>query len=645
MRPIFRILADSKDVTEAISDRLLELCITDEAGIKSDQVRITLDDRRREDGGLAALPRMGMTLEVSLGYAETSLRSMGKYLVDEVELRHPPATLTVGGKAADMAGPFRSRKTRSWDNTTLGAMVGQIAGEHGYAPKVDKELGGIAIPHLDQRAESDMALLTRLAEAHDGVAKPVHGYLVLARAGEAKATTGADLPVVKLALGDITSWSYRQSARSPGGKAKDEGGEKQYGGYRARWVDKNAGGEKWVTAGDPPYAEIATMYSTEAEAKAAVGASTNKGKRKEGGLSLTLPGNPNIAAECRLHIALRPGLATDWRITKVEHRLGNSGYTTQVEAELFLKNQEKVTMAASAKVQAGSKPNPDPKPDEPDNPQWPSEEETRFELLRDSLEARPDITPKERLLLCLPDITVAEESRATPQDAQGWRHLRGMFHKWFTGPPSTDAESCKEPYFVDWNWVMSFAQARKRYEIFTDPATHETHPYIANAAAMRQIGDFLKGEGLPAEGRKYFDFTGLEWPQWKKYYHTLIPVPRILSIDGIMISLAAFTLRALASGYVEKNGRGGHTICVNKMSVFVHDRFNFEEGINPAENSLFYWRCQDPSFTKLGGTSYTWLENRDFNVFRKKYNVGRDFLVLSQPHLVENFIPTVYTYA
>jgi hypothetical protein len=40
---------------------------------------------------------------------------MGSYLVDEMELRHPPATLSVGARAADMSGPFRSRKTRSWE--------------------------------------------------------------------------------------------------------------------------------------------------------------------------------------------------------------------------------------------------------------------------------------------------------------------------------------------------------------------------------------------------------------------------------------------------------------------------------------------------------------------------------------------------
>lgn len=343
MQPTFRILADSVDITKDINDRLLNLSITDESGINSDQVRLTLDDRRREDGAVASLPRIGAELEVWLGYAETELLPMGKYMVDEIELRSPPAILTVGGRAADMGGTFKNRTSQSWDKTTLGELVTQIAQKHGYTPKIDPELGAIALQHEDQVAESDMALLTRLAEKHDAVAKPVNGYLVLARAGEAKAITGAALPAITLAASDVTSWSFKQSSRSPGGTAKEENGEKKYGGCRAWWHDIEKNETKYVTVGKEPFEDIPFSQGTEAKAKAAVASRMNKGKRQEGGLSLTLPGNPLLAAECRLHIAPRPGMPTNWRIKKVEHTLSNSGYTTQVEAELFLENQEKVT--------------------------------------------------------------------------------------------------------------------------------------------------------------------------------------------------------------------------------------------------------------------------------------------------------------
>jgi phage protein D len=343
MRPIFTIHAGSRDITEAVRDRLLEMTITDEAGIKSDRLQLTLDDRRRENGDIASLPGMGAELSAALGYAETGLHDMGSYLVDEIELRHPPATLSVSARSADMSGLFCSRKTRSWDASTLGAMIKTIAGEHGYTPKIDAELGKIPVPHLDQAAESDMALLTRIAEKHDAVAKPVHGYLVLARAGEAKSVGGANLPQISLDVSEISSWSFRHSARSPGGQAKGgKEGEKR-GGFKARWWDYESGKDRWVTVGAEPFEELPFRHKTESEARAAAAAKMNQGNRKEGGLSLTMPGNVRLAAECRLHIVLRPGIATDWRVTKVEHRLSNAGFTTQAEAEMFLHQQESVS--------------------------------------------------------------------------------------------------------------------------------------------------------------------------------------------------------------------------------------------------------------------------------------------------------------
>ncbi len=105
MQPIFRIYADRVEITGAIRDRLIELVVTDEAGIQSDELKLTLDDRRREDGAIAELPRIGTVLTVSLGYAETRLVSLGRFIVDEVEIRSPPATLTVSLTEAAKSPP------------------------------------------------------------------------------------------------------------------------------------------------------------------------------------------------------------------------------------------------------------------------------------------------------------------------------------------------------------------------------------------------------------------------------------------------------------------------------------------------------------------------------------------------------------
>ncbi len=349
MQPVFRIYADRVEITAAVRDRLLELVVTDEAGIHSDELKLTLDDRRREDGAIAQLPRIGTVLTVSLGYAETRLVSLGRFIVDEVEMRSPPATLTVSAKAADMVGPFRSSKTRSWDAATLGKLVEAIAAEHRYTPKVDPELGAIQIPHLDQTEESDMALLTRLAAKHDAVAKPVAGYLVLAKQGAAKTITGQVMPTINLNVSDLAEWRYQHSARKPGGSGSTSDRDTQKppatatGGTKAYWWDFEKGERREVTTGSPPFEEVRYVHASEAEAKAAAATRKNTGERGQGELSFSLPGDPRLAAEGRLSVNLRPGIPTEWRIKRVEHRLGNQGYTTQVECERLSANPESVT--------------------------------------------------------------------------------------------------------------------------------------------------------------------------------------------------------------------------------------------------------------------------------------------------------------
>ena len=349
MQPVFRIYADRVEITAAIRDRLIELVVTDEAGIQSDELKLTLDDRRREDGAIAELPKIGTVLTVSLGYAETTRVAMGRFIVDEVEMRSPPATLTVSAKAADMVGPFRSPKTRSWDETTLGQLVKAIATEHRYTPKIDPELAPIPIPHLDQTEESDMALLTRLASKHDAVAKPVAGLLVLARQGATKTITGQVVPTISLNPSDLAEWRYLHAARKPGGSGATKDASTQTppttatGGAKAYWWDFEKGERREVTSGKPPFEEIRYVHATEAEAKAAAATKKNRGERGQGELSFSLPGDPRLAAEGRLSISLRPGIPTDWRIKRVEHRLGTQGYTTQVECERNAANPESVT--------------------------------------------------------------------------------------------------------------------------------------------------------------------------------------------------------------------------------------------------------------------------------------------------------------
>lgn len=64
MKPTYRIVADGKDITALINDRLLLLRISDKPGMESDEFELRIDDRDQA----VALPGRGGRVEVLLGY-------------------------------------------------------------------------------------------------------------------------------------------------------------------------------------------------------------------------------------------------------------------------------------------------------------------------------------------------------------------------------------------------------------------------------------------------------------------------------------------------------------------------------------------------------------------------------------------------
>lgn len=318
MTPVFHILADGADITRLIADRLIALAITDESGLSADSFEVTLDNR----DGRIAIPSTGAELDVSLGYAPSPVR-MGRYSIDEVEVSGPPDTLTLRGKSADMAATFKSQKTRDWDNTTLGAIVKKIASEHGLQPACHADLEGKTVDHLDQTAESDLNLLTRLAEEHGALFKPAAGFLVFCPRGVCQAPDGTPLPVITLAAPDVTRWSASITERQ------------FYRAVMAKWRDKGTRNDHWLTVGEgEPVMMLRTPFRTEADALAAAEGKLRSLARGRSSLSLTMPGHPLAAAEYPLRITgVNPLADGDWIIQRAEHRIDASGYVTTLEAQ------------------------------------------------------------------------------------------------------------------------------------------------------------------------------------------------------------------------------------------------------------------------------------------------------------------------
>ena len=325
VNPEYRLLANGVDVTNNLKANFQSLTLVDQAGMESDTLTLVFSDH----GDPIQWPDNGGELDIALGY-DGNLRNMGKFIVDEVESRFPNNTLTVYAKAVvhtvSTGGKrfLQTQKTRSFpEGFSLGGLVSTIAAEHELTPALDQDLASIVLPHIDQRNESDMHLLTRLSVDYDALIKPANGQLLLTKKGNSQSVSAIPLDVVTITPNQHTSGQAKWNARSPAGSVI------------ATWQNINAGQEGKVTVGTgEPVTTLRHGFTDEATAKKAATARLNESTRSGGSLSLTIPGNNKVIAEAQVNlVGFRPRVAGRWLVTRATHTLNQGGYITKITAE------------------------------------------------------------------------------------------------------------------------------------------------------------------------------------------------------------------------------------------------------------------------------------------------------------------------
>ena len=325
MQPQFRVNSNGNDITQAIGDRLLGIRVTDQAGQKSDTCELTIDDRGQRLG----LPEIGTRLEVFLGY--DSLTKMGTYVVDEVSMSHPPAVVKVRAKAMSLAPEYKTPKTRSWDNQTIGQIVTTIAGEHGLTPRVATIYATRLIEHIDQTEESDAHFLTRLASIYGAVSKPIEGNLVFVPEGQGRAASGQTLGSITIDVGDCKSYSAT---------LKDRG---NFTNVATKYIDKATGQERTIVVpvegarigfgqtGDT--FRDRKLYPSEEEARAAATARGTQLAKGEIRVKINMIGTPGIFAEHPVRLSgFNTGINEQLIIHSVTHDFSARGFTTSLDA-------------------------------------------------------------------------------------------------------------------------------------------------------------------------------------------------------------------------------------------------------------------------------------------------------------------------
>ncbi len=320
--PAFRLTVDGLDIAQLISPRLMSLELTDNRGIEADQLSITLSDH----DGLLTIPPKGAVLRLWLGWSDTGLVDKGTYTVDETEHSGAPDVLSIRARSADLRKGLKTKRERSWSNTTLGEVMGDIAIGNGLTATIAGALDGLPILQLDQANESDANLISRLGEEFDAVASVKAGCLLCLPAGGGKTASGMDLPHITLTRADGDQHRYLQADRD------------SYDGVRAYYYDVNsAKKQEAIAGGGDNLKDLRHTYSDQQSALRAARAEFRRLQRGSATLSYTLAmGRPDLIPELTYTLQ---GVKAEideiiWYGGNVQHSLSaDGGYTVRLELE------------------------------------------------------------------------------------------------------------------------------------------------------------------------------------------------------------------------------------------------------------------------------------------------------------------------
>ena len=323
MKPIFKVTADDKDITDILSPRLVSLNITDETGLVSDKAEILLDNR----DNILEIPPRGTNLEISLGYENQDLVLMGSYIVDNIDLSSPPSRMRIIAKASntkikDLTNKIRSPKSRSWHEYSLVGIVSKIAKEHKFISLIDEYFEQIYIAHIDQTNESDLSFLSNFARDYDAFIKFVAGKLILAKKNKGTTITGKELPKLELSENEITSWRLNILDRGKFGKVI------------AKYHDFATAEEKKITIGDgePDY-EMRYTFTDQNRALEAAKAKLAEFERGITKLEISLPGNPILSADSKIIIPdIKYLKDRTWIVEAITHDISDQGYQSTINA-------------------------------------------------------------------------------------------------------------------------------------------------------------------------------------------------------------------------------------------------------------------------------------------------------------------------
>ncbi len=300
-------IVSGQSISENIREFFSSATITDNAKEQSDAFTLSLSDPH----GKLNEPESWKKITIVVNGI-----SLGEFEINEISGDIHGLTYDISGTAITTQNGLKAQRSRSFSNKSIGEILSTVASEHGYKPVVDSSIGGTVIEQVNQMAESDLNLLTRLASNHGAIFKATSDMLVIAPEGSKTNVRGDNLPTMQISEPNRTSGTFAKKMRDKTGTVK------------AAWLDESTNSNKYESAGSgTPLVELPKVYSSQQEAAKMASSKLKELNSMECELSLLMPLSVGYAAGCHAVISNHGSAVNgEWLIESFEHVISADGY-------------------------------------------------------------------------------------------------------------------------------------------------------------------------------------------------------------------------------------------------------------------------------------------------------------------------------
>lgn len=320
-QPCWRLLYENRDITAAIEPWVTKVTYADKMHGEADELEIELDDT---DGRwrTAWAPAKKDKLGLKFGYVNEPMQNAGGFEIDEIEYKGPPHTLAIKALAAGISPSLRTARSAGYEGMTLKQVAEQVAARHGL--KVVGDIADLRLGRLTQDGQRDLSFLKRVGEDFGHVFTVRDQTLVFHQIADLKS---------RPAVATIDRTMMLQYTLKSSTLGKVASVDLTYHDPDARQIRRSQ-----VAAPEPITGDVLRMRdrspdraTAEARAQAAL-ERANRGGEGEG--SITIPGDPRLAAGCRVQVAGLGILNKDYLVEKATHAMERqAGYVTVLEVK------------------------------------------------------------------------------------------------------------------------------------------------------------------------------------------------------------------------------------------------------------------------------------------------------------------------